>query len=85
MKSNRTELALIARGIDSELAKQLRLQGLYLKSLRLMAKFDQALAALQLPGGGQRTGSRAPTTVSFMIAAIESDGSIRSNSSDKRR
>ncbi|MFJ4247533.1 HNH endonuclease signature motif containing protein [Pseudomonas sp. NPDC089741] len=37
MKSNRTELALIARGIDNDLAKQLRIQGFYLKSLRLMA------------------------------------------------
>ncbi|PSS59212.1 HNH endonuclease signature motif containing protein [Pseudomonas sp. BBP2017] len=36
MKSNRTELALIARGINSDLAKQLRKQGLYLKTLRLM-------------------------------------------------
>lgn len=37
MKSNRTELAFIARGINSDLAKQLRLQGLRLKSLKLMS------------------------------------------------
>lgn len=36
MKSNRTELALIARGINSDLARQLRLQGLHLKKLQLM-------------------------------------------------
>lgn len=71
MNSNRTELALIARGLNSALAKQLRKQGFTLAKLRLLG--NDELAGLQISPpdiAALRKGARPPIPMDDLIKVL---------------
>ena len=71
MNSNRTELALIARGIDSNHAKKLRKQGLTLEKLKLLSDVD--LVALQISPldiASVRKGARPPIPTTDLVKVL---------------
>ncbi|WP_426234792.1 HNH endonuclease signature motif containing protein [Pseudomonas sp. TWP3-2] len=71
MNSNRTELALIARGVNSELAKQLRKKGMTLSKLRSLKDDDfkdLALSALEI--ASIRKGARPPVPTADLVKVL---------------